>query len=204
MANPIGLFAFPNLTGSVGGSTGGNNVWPGTNDFQFIRLNASDTFTNAVNTSGILFGTTCSAVGIEFLTATASSGSGVRTRATSSGWLLDVRSNSASWTNALMVALDKSITMSGPLSLNYSGASFTVISNIGYIIWQYPGTTYTDYSNQHYIRAAGAGSAVLYQVDGATGAQAWFGATPVTRPTGVAVSAAGIHAALVSLGLIAA
>jgi hypothetical protein len=30
----------------------------------------------------------------------------------------------------------------------------------------------------------------------------FFGATPVTKPTGVAVTAAGIHAALVSLGLI--
>lgn len=33
---------------------------------------------------------------------------------------------------------------------------------------------------------------------------AFWGATPITRPTGVAVSAAGIHAALVSIGLIAA
>jgi hypothetical protein len=32
----------------------------------------------------------------------------------------------------------------------------------------------------------------------------FFGATPVVRPSGVAVTAAGIHAALVSLGLIAA
>ena len=32
----------------------------------------------------------------------------------------------------------------------------------------------------------------------------FFGATPVSKPTGVAVSAAGVHAALVSLGLIAA
>lgn len=33
---------------------------------------------------------------------------------------------------------------------------------------------------------------------------AFYGATPIVRPTGVAVSAAGIHAALVSLGLITA
>lgn len=32
----------------------------------------------------------------------------------------------------------------------------------------------------------------------------FFGATPAAKPTGVAVSAAGIHAALVTLGLIAA
>lgn len=40
---------------------------------------------------------------------------------------------------------------------------------------------------------------------GATGAAAgFFGAAPVVRPTGVAVTAEGIHAALVSLGLISA
>jgi hypothetical protein len=33
---------------------------------------------------------------------------------------------------------------------------------------------------------------------------AFYGATPVAKPTGVAVSAAGVHAALVTLGLIAA
>lgn len=38
---------------------------------------------------------------------------------------------------------------------------------------------------------------------GATGQKlGFFGATPVVQRTGVAVSAAGIHAALVSLGLI--
>ena len=31
----------------------------------------------------------------------------------------------------------------------------------------------------------------------------FFGASPIAKPTGVAVSAAGVHAALVSLGLIA-
>ena len=36
------------------------------------------------------------------------------------------------------------------------------------------------------------------------GGLGFFGATPVAQPTGVAVSAAGIHAALVSLGLITA
>lgn len=33
---------------------------------------------------------------------------------------------------------------------------------------------------------------------------AFYNATPIVQPTGVAVSAAGIHAALVSLGLITA
>jgi hypothetical protein len=32
----------------------------------------------------------------------------------------------------------------------------------------------------------------------------FYGTSPIAKPTGVAVSAAGIHAALVSLGLIAA
>lgn len=32
----------------------------------------------------------------------------------------------------------------------------------------------------------------------------FYGATPIIRPTGVAVSAGGVHAALVSLGLITA
>lgn len=32
----------------------------------------------------------------------------------------------------------------------------------------------------------------------------FYGADPIAKPTGVAVSAAGIHAALVSLGLIGA
>lgn len=38
----------------------------------------------------------------------------------------------------------------------------------------------------------------------ASGAHGFFGVSPVAKPTGVAVSAAGIHAALVTLGLIAA
>lgn len=117
MANPIGLFAFPNLTGNGGDSTGGDNVWTGTNSFNFIRLNATDTFTNALATSGILFGTTESANGIVFLTSATGSGSGVRTRATASGWLVDVRSNSASWTNAAAVALDTNVTFAGNVTL---------------------------------------------------------------------------------------
>lgn len=37
-----------------------------------------------------------------------------------------------------------------------------------------------------------------------TGLLGFFGTAPVAKPTGVAVSAAGVHAALVSLGLIGA
>ena len=40
--------------------------------------------------------------------------------------------------------------------------------------------------------------------NGSTPEMGFFAATPVAKPTGVAVSAGGIHAALVSLGLIAA
>jgi len=39
---------------------------------------------------------------------------------------------------------------------------------------------------------------------GATQTLGFFGETPVAQPTGVAVDAAGIHAALVTLGLITA
>ena len=41
-------------------------------------------------------------------------------------------------------------------------------------------------------------------IEGTTTGLGFFNATPVAQPTGVAVSAAGIHAALVSLGLITA
>jgi hypothetical protein len=41
-------------------------------------------------------------------------------------------------------------------------------------------------------------------VQASGGNLAFFGGTPAAKPTGVAVSAAGIHAALVSLGLISA
>jgi hypothetical protein len=41
-------------------------------------------------------------------------------------------------------------------------------------------------------------------IDTSAGTMGFFGATPVTQQTGVAVSAAGIHAALVNLGLITA
>lgn len=37
-----------------------------------------------------------------------------------------------------------------------------------------------------------------------TNSHASFNATPVVKPTGVAVTAAGVHAALVTLGLIGA
>lgn len=47
-----------------------------------------------------------------------------------------------------------------------------------------------------------ASNNVTVQASG--GSLGFFGATPVAKPTGVAVSAAGIHAALVDLGLIAA
>lgn len=46
--------------------------------------------------------------------------------------------------------------------------------------------------------------ATFFQVDGFDERMAFFGGTPAVKPTGVAVTAAGIHAALVTLGLIAA
>lgn len=44
----------------------------------------------------------------------------------------------------------------------------------------------------------------VVQVGGTDGKVGFFGATPVAQPTGVAVTAAEIHAALVALGLITA
>jgi len=45
---------------------------------------------------------------------------------------------------------------------------------------------------------------VTYAIQSNATGLGFFGATPVARPAGVAVSGAGIHAALVSLGLISA
>ena len=42
------------------------------------------------------------------------------------------------------------------------------------------------------------------QAGNTVGTVGFYGTTPVVKPTSVAVSAAGIHAALVTLGLIAA
>lgn len=42
------------------------------------------------------------------------------------------------------------------------------------------------------------------QVGSADGSVGFYGTTPIVKQTGVAVSAAGIHAALVALGLIGA
>ena len=41
-------------------------------------------------------------------------------------------------------------------------------------------------------------------VGDAAGSVGFYGTTPIAKQTGVAVSAAGVHAALVALGLIAA
>lgn len=68
-------------------------------------------------------------------------------------------------------------------------------------------------SNDTWVHAGYGANGKLVSSDGAATALQWspagtglgfFGATPVTKPTGVPVTVAGIHAALVSLGLIAA
>jgi hypothetical protein len=51
------------------------------------------------------------------------------------------------------------------------------------------------------VRASGTGDVTIGESGNKLG---FYAATPITKPTGVAVNAAGIHAALVSLGLIAA
>jgi hypothetical protein len=52
------------------------------------------------------------------------------------------------------------------------------------------------------VAALGGGASARQVQANATGI-GFYGTTPIAKPTGVAVSAAGIHAALVSLGLIA-
>lgn len=66
-----------------------------------------------------------------------------------------------------------------------------------------------DFSIDAYTNRGGADGGIFLNRNGgevniaaASGLIGFFGATPVTQRTGVAVSAAGIHAALVSLGLI--
>lgn len=52
--------------------------------------------------------------------------------------------------------------------------------------------------------AVSTGDVVFATDDGGTPKLGFFGTAPAARPTGVAVTAAGVHAALVSLGLITA
>ena len=59
----------------------------------------------------------------------------------------------------------------------------------------------SDNYNALFIDASNDSIAIMNH---ASGKISFFAATPTTKPTGVAVTAAGIHAALVSLGLIAA
>lgn len=64
---------------------------------------------------------------------------------------------------------------------------------------------YSDGFGTHFvdIHANGVNASVRIQSN-ATGKLGFFNVTPVNKPTGVAVTAAAIHAALVSLGLIGA
>ena len=69
--------------------------------------------------------------------------------------------------------------------------------------------TGSDTNIDYRIEAKGAGIASLGNTSGTRQVQAssvgvgFFGTAPVAKPTGVAITAAGIHAALVTLGLIA-
>lgn len=54
------------------------------------------------------------------------------------------------------------------------------------------------------LRSKGTGAIISLTRHQFNGNVGFYGATPVAKPTGVAVTAAGIHAALVTLGLIAA
>lgn len=62
-----------------------------------------------------------------------------------------------------------------------------------------PVTLYDGSGNAIVVVAAATGYLTVCAAAGRVG---FFGATPAAKPTGVAVDAAGIHAALVTLGLI--
>lgn len=89
-------------------------------------------------------------------------------------------------------------TLAGP-----AGAEIGTVSGTAYLVAY-------NRDGAAYVPLDVTGSAVSVKASGTTriGADGtglgFFGAAPVAKPTGVAVTAAGIHAALVSLGLIAA
>lgn len=107
-------------------------------------------------------------------------------------------------TNAATVYIDRA---------PQAGTNATITN--GYALWVDAGTTRLDgavvLGSTLTLSGALIGPMSLTKADGttkliesnATGL-GFYGATPVARPTGVAVDAAGIHAALVSLGLITA
>ena len=70
------------------------------------------------------------------------------------------------------------------------GGSFFLLPGLG-------GTT-----GSIYLQTPAGGDAMQVTDDGTSAQISFFGATPVAKPTAVPVTAAGIHAALVSLGLI--
>ncbi len=104
-------------------------------------------------------------------------------------------------------AVVESSTDHSVLSVTKSGAQVDISSTIGALRNVAPNLELS--STSSYINVLAAGLLQLYVggspriVANGTGI-GFFGATPVAKPTGVAVDAASIHAALVSLGLIAA
>lgn len=90
--------------------------------------------------------------------------------------------------------LDGEASSSAPGSLNYG-----IVTDSQTVEWA---TVYPDLT----VEGNKASSAfyALMDLKSAPNKKAFFNATPVVRPTGVAVDAPGIHAALVSLGLITA
>tara|TARA_Y100000310_G_scaffold8860_1_gene9384 strand:- start:1241 stop:1927 length:687 start_codon:yes stop_codon:yes gene_type:complete len=97
---------------------------------------------------------------------------------------------------AITVATTKDVTMSESLTVGGDGQS--TISK-GMIINSDKGT-----DSLHDLRVHGDTVDDLIHTDSSANGLGFYNATPVAKQTGVAVSAAGIHTALVNLGLISA
>ena len=94
------------------------------------------------------------------------------------------------------LTINEDLTFSG--SVTFGGTGQSTISK-GMIINSDKGT-----DSLHDLRVHGDTVDDLIHTDSSANGVGFYNATPVAKQTGVAVSAAGIHAALVNLGLIAA
>jgi len=94
------------------------------------------------------------------------------------------------------LTIDEDLTFSG--SITYGGTGQSSLDK-GLVINSDKGT-----DGLHDFRVHGDTVDDLIQTDSSANGVGFYNATPVAKQTGVAVSAAGVHAALVNLGLIAA
>jgi len=101
-------------------------------------------------------------------------------------WLSQLNSTSSSYVNLAY------LTSNNQWALSANNIDMYTAGNFGVAVADMSGLT------------AGGSFAVKYDLWHKGTKAGFFGTNPVTKPTGVAVTAAGIHAALVTLGLIAA